>query len=85
MQTFLAFVLLLAFCVLGLEVKVFFSKKRRFPETEIGRSEEMRKRGVTCIREDELDRHGRARRQPTDSPTACRGCSLAEACRKIES
>jgi hypothetical protein len=80
MQTFFIFALVVAFCVLCLEVKVLFSKKGKFPETEIGRSEAMRKRGITCAREDELDRSSRARQQPTDSAMACGGCSLQDMC-----
>ncbi|MDR1416475.1 MAG: hypothetical protein LBJ57_03525 [Prevotellaceae bacterium] len=80
MQTFLLFALVLAFCVLCLEVKVFFSKKRKFPETEIGRSEEMRKRGITCVRQDELDRQRRERQLPASGATPCSGCSLTEIC-----
>jgi hypothetical protein len=81
MYTFLAFALVIAFCVLCLEVKVFFSKKRKFPEGEIGRSEEMHKRGITCVREDELDRWSKERRKPTNDTISCGGCSLKEVCK----
>jgi hypothetical protein len=81
MQTFFIFALVIAFCILCLEVKVLFSKKGKFPETEIGRNEEMRKRGVTCAREDELDRRSKER-PAADSPIACGGCSLRDACTK---
>jgi hypothetical protein len=80
-QTFIAFALAAAFCVLCLEVKVLFSKKGKFPEPEIGRNEEMRKRGITCAREDELDRWGKERRKPTDGDVSCGGCSLKEVCK----
>ncbi|MDR1342241.1 MAG: hypothetical protein LBK18_03175 [Prevotellaceae bacterium] len=82
MQTFLLFAFVLAFCMLCLEVKVFFSKKRRFPETDIGRSEEMRKRGITCVRQDELDRRSRERRLSAKGYAPCSGCSLTEVCGK---
>lgn len=85
MQTFFIFALIIAFCVLCLEVKVLFSKRGKFPETELGRNEEMRKRGITCAREDELDRRSREQRQERDSNIACGGCSLREACGKIGS
>ncbi|MDR2813865.1 MAG: hypothetical protein LBB79_04325 [Prevotellaceae bacterium] len=65
-----------------LEVKVLFSKKGKFPETELGRNEEMRKRGITCVRQDELDRHSKERQRSTGSDISCGGCSLREACGK---
>ncbi|MDR0711796.1 MAG: hypothetical protein LBF67_05585 [Prevotellaceae bacterium] len=80
MQTFLIFLLVLAFCVLCLEVKVLFSKKGKFPETGIGRNEEMRKRGITCAHQDELDRLNKEHRQSADNPISCGGCSLKELC-----
>jgi hypothetical protein len=76
MQTFLIFALVIAFCVLCLEVKVLLSKKGKFPETEIGRNEEMRKRGITCAREDELNLRSKSHGQPAGGSEACAGCSL---------
>lgn len=33
---------------MGLGVQVFFSKKKKFPETHIGHNKEMRKRKIYC-------------------------------------
>ncbi|MDR0565435.1 MAG: hypothetical protein LBG47_00115 [Prevotellaceae bacterium] len=65
-------------------MKVLFSKGGKFPETELGRNEEMRKRGITCAREDELDRRRNEQRQPADG-VSCGGCSLKDVCGKIGS
>jgi hypothetical protein len=53
MKTFLAFALVLALCVLLLGVKIFFSRAKKFPQTEIACNSEMRKRGITCPIRDE--------------------------------
>jgi len=39
---------LLSFVFLGLGVQVFFSKKKRFPQTQIGHNQEMKKRKIPC-------------------------------------
>lgn len=39
---------LLGFVFLGLGVQLFFSKKKRFPETAIGHNREMKKRKIAC-------------------------------------
>lgn len=43
---------LVGLAVMLLGVRVFFVKGGRFPETEIGKNPEMRKRGIKCARAD---------------------------------
>jgi hypothetical protein len=45
---------LMAFVFLLMGVKVFFHKSHKFPETSAGHNREMRKRGITCARQDEI-------------------------------
>lgn len=45
---------LLALCVLGLSVRILFHRSHRFPPTEVGSNPEMRRRGITCPKHDEL-------------------------------
>jgi len=40
--------ILLGFVILGLGVQLFFSKKKRFPQTQIGHNSEMKKRKIPC-------------------------------------
>ena len=54
MKTFLAAVLFLALAVLLLGVNIFFFK-RPFPDGEISTNPEMRKRGIKCAKEEELE------------------------------
>lgn len=60
MNTFLlimlATVVLVAICFVAIGLQVFFSKKKKFPETEIGRNAEMRKRNIRCAKCEELER-----------------------------
>ncbi|MDR3297700.1 MAG: hypothetical protein LBS94_05645 [Prevotellaceae bacterium] len=53
MKTFLVFALVLGVCVVLLGVKIFFSRTKKFPQTEIACNAEMRKRGITCPIHDE--------------------------------
>jgi len=39
---------LLAIAFIGFGVQVFFSKKKKFPDTKIGHNKEMKKRKIYC-------------------------------------
>ncbi len=52
----LATVVLVAICFVAIGLQVFFSKKKKFPETEIGRNAEMRKRNIRCAKCEELEK-----------------------------
>lgn len=52
MEVFLAALLLLGIGVLGMCFNIIVRKKD-FPQTEIGSNEEMRKRGILCMKEQE--------------------------------
>ncbi|MCF0181270.1 MAG: hypothetical protein HUK11_03315 [Muribaculaceae bacterium] len=56
MKTLLFTVALLALAVLFLGIKIFFIKGGKFPNTHIHANPEMRKRGITCARDDEFYR-----------------------------
>ena len=50
MKVFLAALLLIGAGVFGMCVNIIFRKKD-FPQTEVGHNDEMRKRGIRCMRE----------------------------------
>ncbi|MBR5700667.1 MAG: hypothetical protein IKX37_06195, partial [Bacteroidales bacterium] len=58
MKVFLAAVLFIGLCVLGLGVSIFFRKNGHFPETDISKNKEMQRLGITCPHEDELRAQG---------------------------
>lgn len=54
METLLFTVALLALAVVLLGVKIFFIKGGRFPNTHIHANPEMKKRGITCARDEKF-------------------------------
>lgn len=49
---FVVALMALVFILMG--VKIMFHKSHKFPETSAGHNKEMRKRGITCARQDEI-------------------------------
>ena len=78
MKTFLAAILFVGIAVLLLGVKVFFFN-RPFPDGEISTNPEMRKRGIKCAKQEELEmlaaRQGK-RLCDGNYSDACASCSL---------
>ena len=79
-EILLAAVVLVGLCVIGLCFNIIFRKNGRFPETEISRNKEMRKRGIICAKEEELRLWGRkhGKSHPTCSDIGCGDCSGCE-------
>lgn len=50
MEVFLASLILVGFGVFGMCFNIIFRKKD-FPQTEVGHNDEMKKRGIRCMRE----------------------------------
>ena len=73
MKVFLAAVIFVGLCVLGLGVNIFF-RGREFPKTDVGSNPEMRKRGIKCPKEEEMERLTGAKR-----PSSCTG-KFSDAC-----
>ncbi|MCI2121417.1 MAG: hypothetical protein LKK19_01785 [Bacteroidales bacterium] len=44
----------LAVCIVGLGFNIFFRKNGKFPEGDISRNREMRKKDIVCSREEDL-------------------------------
>jgi hypothetical protein len=44
----------------GLSISILIKKNGRFPVTSIGRNKEMHKRGITCVKHDEMNCRGKA-------------------------
>lgn len=75
MEIFIAALLLIALCVFGMCFNIIFRKDGKFPETEIEKNKEMRKRGITCAKEEELKLWGRKDNdRPDCSDDACASC-----------
>lgn len=88
MKVFLAAVLFIGLCVLGLGVGIFFRKGGHFPETDISKNKDMKRLGITCAKEEELRLHGNRFRNKSgmtgngERPSGCTGkyTSACEGC-----
>ena len=76
----LAALVLVGLCVVGLCFNIIFRKNGRFPETEISRNREMRKRGIICAKAEERRIWGRKNRKghATCSDIGCSDCAGCE-------
>lgn len=59
MEIIFAALILVGLCVFGLCFNIIFRKNGKFPETEIEKNVEMRKRGIRCAKEEEIKIWGR--------------------------
>jgi len=78
LKTLLAAIIFVGLAVLLLGVNIFFFKKP-FPNGEISGNEELRRRGIRCVKEEEMEMlRGQKRPSGCDGEysDACRGCSL---------
>jgi len=57
-------------------VSILLRKDGKFPQTEVGENDEMKKRGIKCMKEDE---HVIGRRSTTNKGYECSG-NYSEAC-----
>ncbi|MFP4367782.1 MAG: hypothetical protein ACLFQA_11875 [Bacteroidales bacterium] len=47
-------IVLMALVFAGMSISILIRKNGRFPVTSIGRNKEMQKRGITCVRHEEM-------------------------------
>ena len=76
---FLAALLFVGLCVLGLGVNIFFRKGGKFPQTDIGGNDAMRRLGIKCPREEEMERLSGGKRSASctgEYSDACSGCAF---------
>ena len=79
MKTFLAALVFVGLAVLLLGVNIFFLK-RPFPNGEISTNPEMRKRGIKCAKQEELEMLAAQKNRPRhcsgEYSDACKSCAL---------
>ena len=81
MKVFLLAAAIVALCVFGLCFNIIFRKDGKFPDGEISRNKELRKRGIVCAKEEELRLWGKhhGKKNPTCADlgcTSCGGCKI---------
>lgn len=74
MKILIAAVILVALCVFGLCFNIIFRKNGQFPETEIEKNKEMRKRGIVCAKEAEIKMWRKKKQAPGCDPSGCGDC-----------
>lgn len=74
MKAFLLAFALLALGIAGMCITLLLRKDGKFPEYEVGSNAEMRRRGITCFK----DEDARLQRQACDGnySEACKDCGL---------
>ena len=80
--TFLLVAGILALCIVGLGIQIFWGKKKRFPQYEVGENEEMQKRGIYCMNQLQqmIDREIiEGKKASALSHDDCEGCALRNA------
>ena len=76
MKTLLAAILFVGIAVLLLGVNIFFFH-RPFPDGEISTNPEMRKRGIKCVKQEEMEMLAREKGACSGQYSdACRSCAL---------
>jgi hypothetical protein len=76
MQLFILTVILLALCFAGLGIRVWI--KGEFTDNEIGRNKNMRKLGIKCVKDEEMEQHNSI----NGNSNVCTTCSLFGSCDK---
>jgi len=75
MKLFLAVLAIVALCILGLGVNIFFRGKE-FPHYDVGSNEEMRKRGIRCYKDEDAALH--ARKCKGNGSDSCKDCQFRQ-------
>ncbi|MGN0191056.1 MAG: hypothetical protein ACI39U_05310 [Candidatus Cryptobacteroides sp.] len=80
-KLFIAVLVLVALCFIGLGFNIIFRKDGKFPETEISSNKQMKKLGIRCAKEEEMrlwsKKNGGRKPECSDlGCTDCAGCGL---------
>ena len=79
LRVLLAAVVFVGLAVLGLGFNIFFRKNGKFPDTDISTNPAMKKLGIKCAKEEELERLAGAKKNAACSgeySDACASCGL---------
>lgn len=74
MKTFLAVLIILGCCVLGMCAFMLKGKDAEFPKFDVGSNPEMQKRGIRCFKDEDAELHNR--KCDGNYSEACKDCGL---------
>ena len=75
MKVFLAALIIIGVGVFAMCFNIIFRGKS-FPQSDVGASEDMKKLGIKCMKEEELERLRGKKVCSGDFSDACKGCGL---------
>jgi hypothetical protein len=75
MKIFVLTLVLIALCFAGLGIRIWI--KGEFTENEIGRNRNMKKLGIKCVKNEEMEQYN-----SNETCTPCSACSLLGVCDK---
>lgn len=78
MKIFIATLILVAFCFVGLGFNIIFRKNGKFPETEISSNKNMKKLGIKCAKEEEMKLWGDKKHGASCEDLGCASCAGCE-------
>lgn len=78
-----ASVIIVALCFLGLGVQTFFSKKKKFPDYEVGENPQMQELGIICMHQEQeiIDKQIKSQKGKKIDLDACKTCHQSVACK----
>jgi anionic cell wall polymer biosynthesis LytR-Cps2A-Psr (LCP) family protein len=62
-------------CFAAMSISIWIKKNGKFPETEISRNKNMKKLGIKCIRQEEIEQLNKNNKQKINC-NDCEGCFL---------
>jgi len=80
-KVFWLVLIILALCFVGLGIQIFWGKRKRFPQYEVGENEEMQKLGIYCMNQvqQQIDKEIMEGRKMKHDLEDCEGCPLRTA------
>ena len=77
MKVFIAALIIIGIGVFAMCFNIVFRGKE-FPQSDVGANEDMRKMGIRCMKEEEMERLSRDKKKacPGTYSDACAGCGL---------
>lgn len=78
MRIFIAALIFIALAIFIMSFNIIFRKGKKFPDSSIEHNKELRKRGITCAREDEIKMWGKKEPKSYSCDGSCADCPLMD-------
>lgn len=78
MKIFIAALIFIGLAIFIMSFNIIFRKGKKFPDSSIERNVELRKRGITCAREDEIKMWRKKTEKSFSCDGSCADCPLMD-------